>query len=86
MWKADVTCPSQPLHHIVVTTRVQCRREVKSLCKELIAEGFSAWLQSRTGRNRTDPCDASVFQIQLARMIMEPGPVSYKSIQATNCF
>ena len=40
MWTADVTCPSQTLHHIVVTTRVQCRREVKSLRKELIAEGF----------------------------------------------
>src|SRR4029077_11992393 len=40
MWTADVTCPSQTLHHIVVTTRVQCRMEVKSLRKELIAEGF----------------------------------------------
>jgi hypothetical protein len=39
MWTADVTCPPQTLHHIVVTTRVQCRREVKSLRKELIAEG-----------------------------------------------
>jgi NADPH:quinone reductase len=35
-----VTCPSQTLHQIVVTTRVQCRREVKSLRKELIAEGI----------------------------------------------
>lgn len=40
MWTADVTCPSQTLHHIVVTPRVQCCREVKSLRKELIAEGF----------------------------------------------
>ena len=40
MWTADVTCPSQTLHQIVVTTRVQFRREVKSLRKELIAEGF----------------------------------------------
>jgi len=47
MWTADVTRPSQTLHHIVVTTRVQCRREVKSLRKELIAEGFS-----RLGCNR----------------------------------
>ena len=42
MWTAGVTCPSQTLHRIVVTTKMQCRREVKSLCKELIAEGFSA--------------------------------------------
>jgi hypothetical protein len=40
MRTADVTCPSQTLHHIVVTTRVQCRRGVKSLRKELIAEGL----------------------------------------------
>jgi hypothetical protein len=36
---ADVPCPAQTLHHIVVTTRVQCHREVKFLRKELIAEG-----------------------------------------------
>jgi len=40
MWTADVTCPSQTLHRIVVTTRVQYRREVKFLRKELIAEGL----------------------------------------------
>ena len=38
MWTVDVTCPFQTLHRIVVTTRVQRRREVKSLRKELIAE------------------------------------------------
>src|SRR4029077_14515129 len=38
MWTADVTCPTQT--QIVATTRVQCRKEVKSLRKELIAEGF----------------------------------------------
>ena len=78
LWTADVPCPSQTLHHIVVTTRVQCCREVKSLRKELIAEGFLGLVPiADRGGNRADPCDAFAFQIQLARMIMEPGPVVF---------
>ena len=55
MWTADATCPSQTLHHIVVTTREQCRREVKSLCVELIAEGFSASFGLRASFDDGEP-------------------------------
>jgi hypothetical protein len=55
MRTASVTCPSQTLHRIVVTTGVQCRREVKSLCKELIAEGFSAFFGLRVSFDDGEP-------------------------------
>jgi hypothetical protein len=55
MWTAGVTCPSQTLHRIVVTTRMRCGREVKSLCKELIVVGFSASFGLRASFDDGEP-------------------------------